>query len=139
MRPHIELAEQELARTGIALAALSRIAALEADLIALQSAPPAARDDLAPAKSPAFSIGCYYVVEGSSLGGRVLHRQLDYLLGGAEGRTFFHVADSDRWRRVCAAVERHTVGAPQLDDMIAGARAAFTCFEHHLREHCNVS
>ena len=76
-------------------------------------------------------LGTLYVREGAMLGGRVLARKLDELLGGSsQGRQFFTGSprDRDTWARTCDALER-AGAAGHLDDMIASARATFAEFE----------
>jgi heme oxygenase len=80
---------------------------------------------------PGGYLGCLYVREGATLGGRVLAGKLDHLLGTrAEGRRFFAGTphDAEAWRACCAAIDRHAHGAA-LGGMIAAARATFECFE----------
>src|SRR6202035_3714785 len=73
-----------------------------------------------------FSIGCLYTVQGSTLGGKVIFRQLDALLPGSDGRRFFQgtAGDGVRWRLLCQKLEQQD----SLPAMVAGARHAFACF-----------
>ncbi|QAY76138.1 biliverdin-producing heme oxygenase [Sphingosinicella sp. BN140058] len=111
-----------------------RIPALEADLRHLGHAPVPPSAGWAPPTGRAAALGCLYVAQGSTLGGRVIARQLDYLLPGADGRRFFagEAADGTTWRALCAHLE--TEGRRNLAAMIGGAEAAFTLFEHCLDE-----
>lgn len=83
--------------------------------------------------SPATAMGFLYVLEGSTLGGRQLARNLDYLLpkGTTDGRSFF-LAGGDRshvrWRDVCAAVEVRGTDRRQRAQVIAAAVEAFGQF-----------
>lgn len=108
-----------------------RLARLESDLAAV--GPRAAPAVTAPDWSDDAAVGCLYVVDGSTLGGRVIHRQLDYLFGPFDaGRSFFGGGPDDplRWRRLCAALERHSAEAPaRLPIMAEGAMATFALFE----------
>ena len=77
-------------------------------------------------------LGIAYVVEGSSLGGRVIYRQLDYLFGhSTAGRQFFRGSASDvpRWQALCRLLEAEGQTHRAVDEMIAGATAAFALFE----------
>lgn len=121
------------------LAALSssrrRLDLLEADLGTLGAAP--SRIASAWTSSPGACLyGALYVAEGSALGGKVIARQLDYLLGDrAEGRTFFR-GDGDigpRWRAFLAALQRDC-GEGELPQLVAGAEAGFALFERCLAE-----
>jgi heme oxygenase len=99
---------------------------------------------LAPACLPALDtpgrfLGCLYVREGSSLGGRVLARRLDGILSdfadGLAGRCFLRGAptDADAWRSCCAAIETASE-AGQLPDMIGAAAETFAALEAWLDE-----
>jgi len=111
----------------------ARIGWLEADLAYLGGGkvplvPAAAGDDW-------HAAGCLYVVEGSVLGGKLIHRQLDYLFAANEdGRSFFAGAagaagDSARWRDLCGRLDAYGVQPGRLAAMTAGAAAAFALLE----------
>lgn len=77
-------------------------------------------------------LGLAYVVEGSTLGGKVIYRQLDYLFGrSAAGRRFFRGSASDgpRWQALCRDLESEGQTPRAIDEMTAGAIAAFELFE----------
>jgi heme oxygenase len=83
-------------------------------------------------KTAAATLGLAYVVEGSALGGKEIYRQLDYLFGQSpEGRRFFRGATSDvpRWQALCRELEAKGQSSHAVDEMIAGATAAFALFE----------
>lgn len=107
----------------LAAAHRARIAALEQDMDFLGVTPKAG---LAETAQGAFAIGCLYTVQGSTLGGKVIFRQLDALLDGKDGRRFFEgtVQDGANWRLLCQKLELQT----QLDTIIEGARHAFARF-----------
>ncbi len=76
-------------------------------------------------------LGCAYVAQGSALGGRVIARQLDYLLGdGAAGRLFFRGGPEDRiaWRKLLLTLEAQDDPAA-IANIILGAEATFELFE----------
>lgn len=84
--------------------------------------------------SPAHAMGVLYVIEGSTLGGRLLARQLDHLVpaGGDLGRSFLlagtgmgHV----RWRDFCTALDACGAEPALRAEMVAGAIETFRCFE----------
>ena len=88
------------------------------------------------ARPDAFAAGVLYTVQGSTLGGKVIHRQLDALLADDiwpedGGRLFFKGSrdDGHTWQILCAALELQTDGAA-LEE---GARHAFACFAEMLR------
>lgn len=108
----------------------ARIGRLEADLAYLgggkvPSVPAATGDD-------GQAAGCLYVVEGSVLGGKLIHRQLYYLFAANEdGRSFFAGAADDgaRWRDLCGRLDAYGAPPGRLAAMTAGAAAAFALFE----------
>lgn len=76
-------------------------------------------------------LGCLYVREGATLGGRVIARSLDPLLGGGDwGRSFFSgTPDNGRlWREVCDALEAADA-AGHRHEIVDAARATFEQFE----------
>ena len=78
------------------------------------------------------NLGLTYVVEGSSLGGKVIYQQLDYLFGNsAAGRRFFRGSTSDglRWQALCRRLEEEGQTPFAVHEMISGATAAFALFE----------
>lgn len=82
---------------------------------------------------PQSVLGAIYVAEGSMMGGKLIARQLDYLLGDSdEGRRFFigrGQPDSFKWRRLLAVLEAGLAEPRALDSATAGALAAFDLFE----------
>jgi heme oxygenase len=83
-------------------------------------------------KSASARLGLAYVVEGSTLGGKVIYRQLDYLFGhSVAGRRFFRGSASDgpRWQALCRHLEAEGQTRRAVDEMIVGATAAFALFE----------
>jgi len=78
-------------------------------------------------------LGAIYAAESPMMGGKLIARQLDYLLGDCdEGRRFFiglgH-SDSLKWRRLLAVLEIGLDEPRALDSATAGALAAFDLFE----------
>jgi heme oxygenase len=129
------------ASCGIDVGERRKIPLLIADLRHLGISEPAIRllgrcERLPRLDSPSQVMGCLYVVEGSTLGGRVLARRLDMLLGpGKEGRRFF-LAHGDlcslMWRRFCDVLE--TYRAPgQREAMAETASQTFAALETWLR------
>ena len=82
-----------------------------------------------------FAVGGLYTVQGSTLGGKLIHRQLDGLLPDGQGRSFFagSVDDGVHWRLFCEGLEAM---APALDftRVEAGALFAFGRFRNLLEE-----
>lgn len=103
----------------------ARVAALAGDLADMGMEPgfaplPELHDD-------DFCIGILYTVQGSTLGGRVIYRQLDSLLPDAAGRRFFRGFPDDGrdWQALCAALDSCRAAPAALE---AGAKHAFARF-----------
>ncbi len=82
-------------------------------------------------ETPPQVLGCLYVREGATLGGRVLARRLDHLFGAeSQGRSFFSGSDKDPelWRSLCAELEMSEHVAA-IDTVIIAARETFAVFE----------
>lgn len=94
-----------------------------------------------PALSRAAAMGCLYVMEGSTLGGRHLARQLDTMLPGDAGRQFLlgstqpgHV----RWSEVCTALDACGADEQRLGEMTRSALRTFECFDTWFAEFAPV-
>jgi heme oxygenase len=101
--------------------------ALERDLRTLKVAPTDATLADAPLATPTGrceALGFLYVLEGSTLGGRVIDKQLRLRGLSPEGLSFFQgygEATGVRWKAFCAVLER-------ADDKTAAARGARSAF-----------
>lgn len=105
-----------------------RLAALRADLAALGASAATAS---AAAGGGDFAVGVLYTVLGSTLGGKVIHRQLAALLSDDRGRSFFKgtADDGANWRLFCARLETADLDMAELE---AGARHGFARFRDML-------
>lgn len=120
-------AAPSLAPYGLDIAGRRRSAVIRADLAALGEPEEAPEPAALPAfGSAAAALGCLYVVEGATLGGRMLARGLDHLLDGPAGRRFLE-GEGAMWRETAAALER----CEDRDAMTEGANATFAAFERH--------
>lgn len=113
-----------LAIPALGQAHAARVQALAEDLACLGLALPSAAPE--GAREGAFCAGLLYTVQGSTLGGKVIFRQLDVLLPDARGRTFFQGAPDDarHWQLLCAALE----SCGDIAALEAGARFGFQRF-----------
>ena len=122
-------------RFGIDLGERRRSPLIRADLKTLGAT--VATPDVAtlpPLGTASAVLGCLYVVEGSTLGGRELARHLDHLLppGAVAGRAFLlgHGArHGAMWREFCAALEMCGTSVERRAEMTEAALAAFEAFE----------
>jgi heme oxygenase len=131
-------AEAALARVlanepGLEFEARRKAPALERDLATLKTAPPADAP-LAPPTGRCEALGFLYVLEGSTLGGRVIDKQLRVRGLSPEGLSFFQgygEATGPRWKAFCAVLER-------ADDKAAAARGARSAFAQMEAWMCGV-
>lgn len=115
-----------------ALRPTPRAARLAADLsfwgvesYAMPLAPPAA---LPPLTHPADAVGTIYVLEGASLGGRLIARHVRATLGveGPDGLSFHAGGASRPWPRFRAALDAWPSDDAQADAVVAAADRMFT-------------
>lgn len=81
------------------------------------------------------AVGSAYVIEGSTLGGRVLSRHVQTCLGAEVPRGFLEVygpETGERWRAFRAAIASYAVGRETQDRVIAGAKNTFRAFTRWL-------
>lgn len=134
-----EAAIDQAGPPGLPLAEWRRAHLLRSDMAALGQSEAAIRQ--LPRHSvvddqwtPARAMGVLYVIEGSTLGGRLLARQLDHVMGrdSDAGRSFLSAgtdAGHVRWRDFCAALDACGADPAPRAEMVAGAIEAFRCFE----------
>lgn len=119
---------------GIALPTHRRAHLLSEDLHSLGAVPDEATVWLPGLDNIGQALGCLYVVEGSSLGGRVLAPAFRAALGEVPTGFF----DSDErmhphpWRSVMAGLRKFNVSAGSADDVVLGAKGTFLAFGRHL-------
>ena len=113
-----------------------RLAWLEADLTSLGEARAGAFGECSAVPVPitlSGALGALYVLEGSTLGGRVIARHLEATLGlgPLRGARFF-AGRGERtgpmWAACRHALERHAEGGGDVDAMVAGAAGTFAAF-----------
>ena len=127
----LEPTEQRLASALNHLVAVHRRAGrLETDLAALGEPLPASAGTAAlpPLATEADALGCFYVLEGSALGGQIVSRHVERTLGldARTGAAYFNgdgAATGSRWRAVCRTLDAYPAGpAPAVVD---GANGTF--------------
>ncbi len=83
------------------------------------------------------ALGWMYVLEGSTLGGRVIRRMVDARGDGMTGLSFLDPYGdrvAERWREFLAVVDRNARSAAEVDELVDGARAGFLHAELQLCE-----
>jgi heme oxygenase (biliverdin-IX-beta and delta-forming) len=88
--------------------------------------------------SPAMTLGCLYVTEGATLGGRVIARHVGRRLGfgPGDGASFFHGYGDDtgpRWRAFCSLIATASCSTAAEDDILAGAIETFIAYDRWLQ------
>lgn len=84
-------------------------------------------------------VGCLYVIEGSTLGGAMIAKELSSRLGiagPAAGGAFYASYGRDigpMWRRFGAAAERGCDSEQRRDEAVAAAIETFDCFDSWFR------
>jgi heme oxygenase len=83
------------------------------------------------------AVGCAYVLEGSTLGGRFISRHVQERLGREVPRAFLECygpRTGERWQAFRSALARHAGARDVENRIIAGARATFAAFTRWLIE-----
>jgi heme oxygenase len=81
------------------------------------------------------AVGCAYVLEGSTLGGRIISRHVQACLGVDVPRNFlecYGAKTGERWQEFRAALARHARGRDVENRVITGAKATFSAFTRWL-------
>jgi heme oxygenase len=128
---------------GLSRAERSKLPLLEHDLLALGRDPSALPRCEAPPRlrDAAEAFGCLYVLEGSTLGGRVISRHVQARLGAELPRRFldgYGAETGERWqefrRALAAAARGRDHQGRDIDGrIIAGAKSTFETFTAWLR------
>jgi heme oxygenase len=138
------VAEVHTEHWGLRIAARAELIA--SDLVELGLLTAGLREIARCKRLPAFhsadrALGCAYVLEGATLGGRVIFKQLARVLG-RRGRfpARFFAGDGERtsvhWRRFCATLNADTA---DVDEMCSGAADAFDAMAAWLAEPAPVA
>jgi heme oxygenase len=119
----------------------TRLAALADDLKWFSTSPTAKQPKMPSLSSTLGALGALYVVEGATLGGRIIARHVGESLGVAPGAggTYYGGINAEkarmRWISFSKALERpisHSIGCESDDDMLAGANETFACLARFL-------
>jgi heme oxygenase len=117
---------------------------LARDLADLESVGPVAVIARTPPRIPDIdrdcqALGALYVIEGSSMGARLMARKLDSLLpqDHARARRYFDVTalqSAQRWAAVCAVIDTFEERSLETQEMIDVACQTFALFSHMLND-----
>lgn len=124
---------EQWAGLGIDLAGHRRSDLLASDLEALEAPVPDRAEALAGVDSFPGALGCLYVTEGSSLGGRILGPAIRSAIGDVP-TAFFDSAGREHpspWRTLTQALRRYGDGngGGDANAVVEGARITFLAFE----------
>lgn len=91
-----------------------------------------------PGNSIAFSLGIMYVIEGSSLGGRVILKNISNTLGydgdnGARYFTGYGGQTGSHWKRFLDMLQQYEAENNSSEEIIAGADYAFNAITRHFK------
>jgi heme oxygenase len=85
------------------------------------------------------AVGCSYVLEGATLGGQIIARQLRQVLhaAGDECMSFYHPYGHETarmWSSFLTFLQRNEWASQEIEHAVAAARDTFECMEHWLLE-----
>ena len=100
-------------------------------------------DDLPSISTLPQILGCLYVIEGATLGGQIIARQLRVNLGLTPdvGARFFNGYGADtgsRWKETTACLTTMAATLNQDDVIVAGANATFQSLGRWVANSCSV-
>ncbi|VVQ19362.1 hypothetical protein PS925_04575 [Pseudomonas fluorescens] len=109
--------------------------ALGVSAAALQSLPQC--EQLPLIDSSAACLGVLYVLEGATLGGQILRREISSRLGleadnGAAFLDIYGAATGRRWRDFIEYLGSRPMSAAERAAVVTAAQTTFSCFEHWL-------
>ena len=120
---------------GLAYSQRRKTGLLDADIRVLGgSAAASPPHSLFTVRSKGEALGLLYVLEGSTLGGRMIFREMQGRGISSEGLSFFDAYGSDtglKWREFLVVLEREAErgGAEMRDEIVSGAISAFRQIE----------
>lgn len=120
--------------TGLAEADRRKLPQLERDLRARGIEPLARQAPVDELPDAATALGALYVLEGATLGGRVINRHVAGPLGitPEDGGAYYHgygELTGPRWKEFCSAVESHVQRHGGESRAVRGAVACFGALE----------
>lgn len=123
-----------LAEAGLDEGARRKLPLLERDLRALAVAPCRVRPPAPAVPDAAAALGALYVLEGATLGGRVIHRHVAGPLGltPERGGAYYHgygAATGARWKELGEGVRRYVAAYGGEARVVDGAVACFAALE----------
>ena len=127
----VEVGCRRLDLGALQLACEQRRARLADDLATIGRATDLRSYSPVAVQDEAWAIGCLYTLVGSTIGGKVIDRQLDELFPtAAAGRSFFagSADDGAQWRGFCDRLEAFGAEQESLTALVEGGQFAFEYF-----------
>lgn len=123
-----------LAETGLDATERRKLPSLERDLHALGIEPSSEHPPAPPMLDAAAALGALYVLEGATLGGRVIHRRVAGPLGltPEHGGAYYHGYGADtgvRWKAFGEAIDQYVDAHGGGERVVEGAVACFAALE----------
>ena len=138
--PLLRAASTAMIPSGVDFRYQSRSDIIRTELISLGASRSALQHvavcrDHAPIEDHASLIGALYVVEGSTLGGRLLSCQVDTILGGGPGGGYWQwcrTHGSDRWRGALRLIDWIDRSDNDAETAVRAARSTFRVLDNWL-------
>lgn len=133
--PHkIELNMSERRRAGLLRVDLLALGLLPAEIDLIPRS-----KDLPTLKTVDEGLGTLYVLEGSTLGGQVIAREVEqrFGIGKEQGAAFFHGYGSRTgrmWLDLCSSIREYASHDGNTDAMVNAARSTFQSLESWIRK-----
>jgi heme oxygenase len=124
----LDLAEEERTKLGCLARDLRLLGQEDLGRLAVCGVPPVL-------SGIAEAVGCAYVLEGSTLGGRLISRHVQHRFGPAIPRSFLECYASqtgERWQAFRAAVLRFATTGERESRVLSGAQETFRSFTRWL-------
>lgn len=107
-----------------------KASSLQHDLTFFGSAPPELCADLPSISSLDKAFGCLYVMEGSTLGAKVISNVIQYSLGinASNGGSYFHgygVQTGEYWKNFCSSLQHYAQTEGNSEEIIESANQTF--------------
>lgn len=123
---------------ALEFSARCRSSRLSVDLLALGCVPPSHDSAIFCVQARAEAMGAFYVVEGSSLGGRTILKELKRRRVSLEGLSFldaYGMVTGSLWQSFLNILDRETGHAQsEIENAVCGALKAFSFAKEILRE-----
>ncbi len=112
------------------------LAALHADLVALDALPPASEGKLAFLDTKEKVLGSLYVMHGSGFGGRQMNRNIEQVLPDTPRSFFGKSTNPAVWRQLNLELDIISTDREALEDLIVASKQTFARFGEFITCYC---